>query len=53
MGNIFSWFGACTAGKVGKVSSFVGKIFVVRPPTTKNHRRFVSGLYSILMKVSQ
>ncbi len=35
MGNIFV-VGACTAGKkVGKVASFVGKIFVVRPPTTK------------------
>ena len=36
MGNIFV-VGACTAGKeVGKVASFVGKIFVVRSPTTKN-----------------
>ncbi len=26
---------ACTAGKGSKVASFVGKIFVVRPPTTK------------------
>ena len=34
MGNIFM-VGACTAGKVGKVASFVGKIFVVRSPTTK------------------
>ncbi len=38
MGNIFV-VGACTAGKgrpeVSKVASFVGKIFVVSPPTTK------------------
>ena len=26
---------AWIVGKVGKVTSFVGKIFVVRPPTTK------------------
>ncbi len=35
VGNIFV-VAACTACiKVGKVASFVGKIFVVRPPTTK------------------
>ncbi len=34
MGNIFV-LAACTQVKVGKVASFVGKIFVVRPPTTK------------------
>ncbi len=34
MGNIFV-VGACTADKVGKVALFVGKIFMVRPPTTK------------------
>ncbi len=35
MGNIFV-VGAFTAQvKVGKVALFVGKIFVVRPPTTK------------------
>ena len=33
MGNIFV-VGACTAGKGRQGSSFVGKIFVVRPPTT-------------------
>ncbi len=34
MGNIFV-VAACTAGKGRQVASFVGKIFVVRPPTTK------------------
>ncbi len=34
VGNIFV-VGACTAGKGRQVASFVGKIFVVRPPTTK------------------
>ncbi len=34
VGNIFV-VGACTADKVGKVALFVGKIFMVRPPTTK------------------
>ncbi len=34
VGNIFV-VGACTAVKVGKVASFVGKIFVVRFSTTK------------------
>ena len=34
MGNIFV-VGAALQVKVGKVASFVGKIFVVRPPTTK------------------
>ncbi len=34
VGNIFV-VAACTAGKGSKVASFVGKIFVVRPPTTK------------------
>ncbi len=35
MGNIFV-VGACTAGKGRQgVASFVGKIFVVRPPTAK------------------
>ncbi len=34
MGNIFV-VAACTTGKGIKVASFVGKIFVVRPSTTK------------------
>ena len=32
---IFSWLELAMQVKVGKVASFVGKIFVVRPPTTK------------------
>ena len=32
---IFSWLLLALQVKVGKVASFVGKIFVVRPPTTK------------------
>ncbi len=32
---IFSWLELALQVKVGKVASFVGKIFVVRPPTTK------------------
>ncbi len=35
MGNIFSWLQLALQVKVGKVASFVGKIFVVRHPTTK------------------
>ena len=34
VGNI-SWLELALQVKVGKVASFVGKIFVVRPPTTK------------------
>ena len=54
MGNIFV-VGACTLQvKVGKVASFVGKIFVVRPPTTKTtnilpHENYT--LYGILLHV--
>ncbi len=32
---IFSWLLLALQVKVGKVASFVGKIFVVKPPTTK------------------
>ena len=32
---IFSWLELALQVKVGKVASFVGKIFVVRLPTTK------------------
>ncbi len=32
---IFSWLLLALQVKVGKVASFVGKIFVVRSPTTK------------------
>ncbi len=32
---MFSWLELALQVKVGKVASFVGKIFVVRPPTTK------------------
>ncbi len=32
---IFSWLELALQVKVGKVASFVGKIFVVRAPTTK------------------
>ncbi len=32
---IFSWLELALQVKVGKVASFVGKIFMVRPPTTK------------------
>ena len=40
MGNIFV-VAACTAGKgIGKVASFVGKIFVVKPPTTKTMHEY-------------
>ena len=49
MGNIFV-VGACTAGKgIGKVASFVGKIFVVKPPTTNilPHENYtLYGIYS-------
>ncbi len=57
MGNIFV-VAACTAGKVGKVASFVGKIFVVRPPTTKTtnilpHENYtLYGMYTVLTHFS-
>ncbi len=51
MGNIFVGLLLVLQVKVGKVASFVGKIFVVIPPTTKTtnilpHEKYT--LYGIL-----
>ena len=56
MGNIFV-VGACTSGKVSKVASFVGKIFVVKPSTTKptnilpheNYPLYIYGKYMLIL----
>ncbi len=54
-GTKYSWLELALQVKVGKVASFVGEIFVVRPPTTKTtntlpHENYT--LYGILVNVS-
>ena len=47
---IFSWLELALQVKVGKVASFVGKIFVVRPPTTKTTNTLPHENYTLLVK---
>ncbi len=53
---IFSWLELALQVKVGKVASFVGKIFVVRPPTTKTtnillHKNYIRYIYTGMLSL--
>ncbi len=50
---IFSWLLLALQVKVGTVASFVGKIFVVRPPTTKTTNIFPHENYTLYGSTTQ